>query len=397
MGMKLGIFLVALLFCLPALAGERIPYDRFLAEVREQNLELKGHAAELAAARAEADGIRLPPPMLGIGQMRDASGRATDFEASQAIPFPTKITTDHSARKFEASAHEEMEMAAHSDVLARARLLYFGLWQAQERLTLLREKQGVIQSHARLSAAGAQSDSLLRIHVLKAESDLDLLTNDVFAAEQALREKQIEMADFLNRDPSSFLPVAEELPMQNPPAAQEMARPPQVEEKRLMLESLEARESEAKSAWLPDFEVRYREMGGTAMNVRYSEIMVGASLPFLFFWEPRAASAKASAERMQGELQWEQERRKIDARKALLLAKADSLKKQLDQLYEKLLPRAEKRMKLVHNLAPRDMESLQDHRETMEAFPDLKLKALELRGEYEETLAQLYRYHRGAM
>lgn len=52
-------------------------------------------------------------------------------------------------------------------------------------------------------------------------------------------------------------------------------------------------------------------------------------------------------------------------------------------------------MKLVHNLAPRDMETLQDHRETMEAFPDLKLKALEIRRTYEETVAELLKFERG--
>jgi hypothetical protein len=58
----------------------------------------------------------------------------------------------------------------------------------------------------------------------------------------------------------------------------------------------------------------------------------------------------------------------------------------------KLLPRAEQRMKIVHNLAPRDMETIQDHRETMEAFPNLKMAELELRMQYEETIAELEKY-----
>ena len=49
-------------------------------------------------------------------------------------------------------------------------------------------------------------------------------------------------------------------------------------------------------------------------------------------------------------------------------------------------------MKAVHNLAPRDMETLQDHRETREAFPELQMKALELRLLYEETVTEIEKY-----
>lgn len=52
-------------------------------------------------------------------------------------------------------------------------------------------------------------------------------------------------------------------------------------------------------------------------------------------------------------------------------------------------------MRLVHNLAPRDMETLQDHRETMEAFPGFKLKALDIRDQYEQTVTELEKFQSG--
>ena len=176
------------------------------------------------------------------------------------------------------------------------------------------------------------------------------------------------------------------------PTGTEFLNPPQLEAKAFDLQSLREKESEARSSWFPDLNLRYRESGGTAMNPRYNEVMLGVSLPFVFFWEPKALSDRASVERLEGEIEFNKEKRKIDSRKVTLLAKAESLRKQLDLLNEKLLPRAEKRMRLVHNLAPRDMETLQDHRETMEAFPDLKMKALDLRLQYEEVVAELQTY-----
>lgn len=159
-----------------------------------------------------------------------------------------------------------------------------------------------------------------------------------------------------------------------------------------MLEGSKSRESEAKSSWFPELNIRYKKMGETSMTPEYSEIMVGASLPFVYFWEPKAASRSATADRLQAELAYSKERRRVETAKTVSRTKAEALKKQLENLKTKLLPRAEQRMKLVHNLAPRDMETLDDHRETMESFPDLKLKALELRMQYEEAAAELQKF-----
>ena len=228
----------------------------------------------------------------------------------------------------------------------------------------------------------------MTIHTLKAESDLDLLENEILEAEQALREQQILLAEYARKGPSDYRPTLEKPPLTALPSAQTLSTPFQLEAKKLSLAKLEARESEAKSSWFPDFNIRYRDIGGTPMTPGFREVMVGASIP-LFFWEPNAISKSARAEKLKGEAEYSQEKLNVEARTSSLLTRAETLKKQLDLISEKLLPRAEKRMRLVHNLAPRDMESLQDHREAMEAFPDLKLRALDLRLQYENTVAEL--------
>jgi len=390
---RIASFILSLLLLShTAIAEEPLTLDSFLAQVKAQNLGLKVESAKADAAEARAAGIKLPPPMVGLNRMSMADGSsASGFEVSQTIPFPTKLTSDRTARKFEAAAQAEMKKAVSSEVLAKARLLYFSMWAAQERLNLLKEKKAVIQQHIKLSRAGSRSDSFSNIHILKAESDVDALDNEVLTAEQTFRNKQIEAAEFVNADAGQFRPVAKEPPMTVLP--ENRTEPPhQLESARLTLESFKARESEAKSAWFPEFNLRYKQMEATPMFPRYNEVMVGVSLPFVFFWEPRAQSSSASAERLQAEFEFDREKRKIESEKTSLLVKADSLKKQLDNLATKILPRAEKRMRLVHNLAPRDMETLQDHRETMEAFPDLKLKALEYREQYEETVSELQKY-----
>jgi outer membrane protein TolC len=393
--LALPLFALMVLLTNRALAEEPLALESFLAQVKTQNLGLKVESAKADAASARAVGLNIPPPMAGIIQMNeDGGGKTSGFEVSQTIPFPTKLTNDRSARKFDAEAQAEMRKAASSEILAKARLLYFSMWAAQERLNLLKEKKSAISQHIKLSRAGSRSDSFWNIHILKAESDIDALDNEILSAEQTLRNKQIEAAEFVNRDQAQFRPVVQEPPRASIPQDSDITSPHQLESARLTLESFKARESEAKSSWFPEFNLRYKQMGQSSMYPRYSEIMVGMTVPFVYFWQPHAASSSASAQRLQAEYELDREKRKIQTEKASLLTKAESLKKQLDNLSTKLLPRAEKRMRLVHNLAPRDLETLMDHRETMEAFPELKLKALEYREQYEEAVSELQKYQK---
>jgi cobalt-zinc-cadmium efflux system outer membrane protein len=379
-----------------ALAGERLTFDAFVKAAREQNLSLKVESAKSEASRANSRGLTIPPPMVGFMRMTDQSGSsAGGFEVNQTIPFPSKIYHDHSARKLEAEAQEESRLGMESEILGKARLVYFNLWASQQRKDALKEKKSVIENHIRLSRAGVRGDSFLRIHLLKAESDLDLLENEILAIDQEIKEKQAAVAEFLNIDASSFHPDLEEPPLAVSPNENTLAASHQLEAARLSFESFKVREQAAGAAWFPDLFLRYKETGQTQLMPKLSEIMVGVSLPFLFPWEPSAASSKTTAFKLQSELEFEREKRKIASEGGVLISRATALKKQLDNISQRLLPRAEKRMKLVHNLAPRDMETLQDHRETMEAFPDLKLKALELRAQYETTIAELQKYERG--
>ncbi len=385
---RLVLTLIILISASTATAEESISLASYLKDVEAQNLTLKASDASVEAADARSVGIALPQPMVGFSQMRDDNGTASGFEVNQSIPFPTKLSNDRSARKFEAEAEKAAAHGLKNEVLAKARLLYISVWAAQERIQFLREKRSAIQQHLKLSRASTRSDSSLTIHTLKAESDFDLLESEVLEAQQALKEQQISLAEYARRSPSDYRPSLEKPPVSVAPAVKTLSSPFQLEAKKLTLAKLGARESEAEASWFPDFNLRYRDIGATPMTPGFREVMVGATIP-LFFWEPNAISKSARAEKLKGEAEYAQEKLSVEAKTSSLLARAESLKKQLDLISEKLLPRAEKRMRLVHNLAPRDMESLQDHREAMEAFPDLKLRALDLRLQYENTVAEL--------
>jgi outer membrane protein TolC len=370
--------------------------SEYLKIVEDQNLSIAASQASFEAADARAVGIKLPEPMIGLSQMQDSKGSSSGYEISQTIPFPTKLSNDHDARKFEAQMEQANSQGVKNEVLAKARLLYISTWAAKERVKLLQEKYDVIEKHLKLSQASTRSDSSLSIHALKAESDMDMVENEILEAKQVISEQQISLAEYAKQDPNSYLPNVEAPPMSSIPTAESISKPIQLEATRLNVEMFEARLSQAKSGWFPDINLKYREFGGgTTMMARNQEVMLSATLPFVFFWEPNATSKSAKAEKIKAQAIYDAEKLSISSKAAALTTRAESLKKQLELINQKLIPRAEKRMRFIRNLAPRDMESLQEHREGMEVFPDLKIKALELRLQYETTIAELLTYLSG--
>jgi outer membrane protein TolC len=392
----IATFLLLGLSSAKAFAGNHLTFDAFIKAVRQENLALQLESAKTQAALANAEGLAIPPPMVGYMRMTDQSGSsAAGFEIDQTIPFPTQLVRNHAARKFEAQAQEEARLGLESEILGNARLLYFNAWSSQQRRNALKEKKGALEIHLRLARAVVRGDSLLRIHLLKTESDLDLLENEILAVDQEIVEKQAAVAELINVDASSFRPEFDELPLLTPPSEHAFIFSHQLESARLSVESFKAKEQEARASWFPDLNLRYKQIGQTRLMPEISELMVGISLPFLFPWEPSASEAKASALRLQSEVAFQTEKRKINTLGSTLSSRASALEKQINNINQRLLPRAELRMKLARGLAPRDMETLQDHLETMLAFPDLKLKSLELQTQYEATRAELQKYQRG--
>lgn len=373
--------------------AQELTLENYLTQVRSQSLDLKIEQSKSDALDSKSTGLGIPPTMIGFSQMKEEDGSsANGIEINQTIPFPTKISGNHSARKYEFQSQEESRLDTEKQTLLKAKLAFFLLWQSQEKVSLLTEKKEALQNHTKIARSTARSDSFAAIHILKAESDLDLLDNDIESEKQILRERRFDMAVLANVDPILFKYTALEPKISVAPKISQIEDSHIYKSKIFNLESLKSKEFEARSSWLPDFNLRYKEVSATNTGMKYNEFMVGMTLPFLFFWEPYSASKQASRERLVGEYDLEKQKRIFNSDKVVLVSRIESLKKQLDIINAKLIPRAEKRMKLVHNLAPRDLETLQDHRETMEALPDLKLKALDYRIEYEKSVADLEKY-----
>lgn len=375
-------------------AVQNLTFDNFLTLVESQSPDLVVEKSMKDEADAKSSGIRLNPPMIGFMTMKEDGSTARGLEISQEIPFPTKIIKEQEARNLESKMQNSYFTYRRQEILLQARLIYFEFWKSYEKLKITKEKKDWLKTHTKITRSATRSDSDSQIHLLGVESELDMLENEVLEFESNFNEKKQNLKTMAPElKDLNFSPVTPE------PAILEInsnKKSALLDSKEKQVQKAEADLSLKKQSYLPDFFVRYRKFNESGMIPKNEEIMIGVSLPFLFFWQPKAESAEASAKLTRAQAELQKIRTQTETSLTSLLQKQESLKKQLDALNEKLIPRAHKRMKLVDNLSTRTMEGLETHRSVMLDYLDLKIKAVDVRFEFETTLIEILKLSKEA-
>ena len=369
-------------------------------------LASKNHP-EIAALRARVDAAQarrqaapsIPPPSLSLGVMGEqgpfnSNGRMENsIEVRQTLPFPTKLTAESRTRHYEEQATEEELQARLRSLRAEVRVAYFDLYRARELQGILHERKSILEAHVRRIRSTSLSDRMLQVHLLRFESEVELSQNELEKAQQESQVAQGALNVLVGQDPHTTLPVLEEPPLPGIPNValdSSVEGHPQIQALKSTAQAAEAASDRARAEWLPDFMLKYRYNrrfdGVTPSN---SEVMVGVELPFLFFWQPNGRAAEASARVAETRAQVVKSRNDLKFEQLKARTSAQSLYERILAYQKRILPKAEKRMKIAHSTAPTDMESLNEHRESTESLLDLRMASLSLRADYEKAIATL--------
>jgi outer membrane protein, heavy metal efflux system len=390
---QLRVLIVILFISQGAWGQNSISSEEFVNLALKQNLDIRLATAQSEEVKAIASGIRIPPPSVGFTQINMNGGQtAQGWQVSQTIPFPTKLSRDYSARQHAIYAQKEEELITKQEVTAQAKLIYFLIWESQEQESILLQKKEVLKKHISIAKSVAQSDTFAKIHVLKAESELDRIENELELVSQTHQERLSMAAQVLDKNPATFKLIATNPGLSSVPIITSVDDTPQIQAMDHHLQHYKYLEKAAQSEWLPDLTVNYSHMGETLRFPENNQIMVGVTLPFAYFWQPGAKSDESSAQRIKTEINLNKVKRNIQADKMNLDKAIQTLKNQMAILNDKILPRALKRKKLFQNIAPRDLSSLQEHLDTYLAIPDIHLQILILQSKYEQAVAMLSRY-----
>jgi outer membrane protein TolC len=362
--------------------ASRLTMPQFLSEVRATSPEFAIEKANVEGSRARASGIRINAPMIGYMQMKDGSGTNHGLEIAQEIPFPTKISHTKKVRDLELEAQLESSQLQEVSLLAEARAAFVAFWSTYARLNIQKEKHDWLINHVKITRTTSWSDTAAKIHLLEVETDADLVENEVLALESDLVEKRNGLKIY-----APGLKVDDLIPVEPEPIPIKFDKHSPSLLVTLREKELHAKEALVdlqKQAYAPDLFVRLRSYNGNESTPRSQELMVGISVPFLYFWQPKAEVAEASAQRMKAQAELQKSKIDLDGRFSSLIKRAESTQAQIRNLKEKLIPRSERQAKLVQNLSQRTMEGLDEHKKVMLGLLDLRIRAIELRVAYED-------------
>lgn len=383
------LYLILLIYqpTAPILAAEKLTLASFLKQVQEQSPDYQIETTNKEMAQLKAQGIKLADPMLGFMNMKESGSSQSGIEISQELSFPTKITAEKNSREAESKADSLASTFRQKELLISAKMAFLSYWSSYQKNETLAEKKIWIKEHLKLARAIAKADSTSQLHLLEIESELDAIESELVAAESELTQKYLSLKIFSpNMTEAMQVPLLPELTSLQ---IDSIADNNLIKTKEAELQSSEAFYSYKKQSYFPDLIFRFRSYQGNEMQPKNEELMVGLTLPFVFFWQPKNEAKEASLKVLKAQAELKKAQIEADSRIHILVEKSKSAKKQWQLLKDKLIPRAHKRMKLVENISVRSMEGLNEHRNVMLNYLDLKLKEIDLRTEYESNIAEL--------
>lgn len=360
--------------------------DEFIRLVLAESPDIGIESANLDVSKAQASGIRINPGMVGLMHMQTADQVSHGIELYQEIPFPTKIIQDKKIRSLDYETQKQFSSLQQTMVISKARVAYIEFWAVTMRLVLLKEKQKWLRQHVEIVRATTLSDNEAKVHLLGVESDVDLLASVVLNAEA----EQLAARNVLNTYAPSlknqkFVPI--EPALENPKVGE--LKSTFVAWKEAELKTKQARVALAKQSYVPDLAVRLQTWNGMETSQVERELMLGMTVPFLYFWQSQAKVKEANAEKAKAAFELQKISQLSESMLSSLVKKLATLKAQILVLQNKTIPRAAHRVDLMKNISTRTSQGLDAHQSVMTDYLDLKLVVIDLRVEYEKNLQEI--------
>jgi outer membrane protein TolC len=319
--------------------------------------------------------------MIGVSQMRNLQGNAYAFEIQQQVPLSSKLTDDKRTREHKFDLQKKESSYFSDSVLLEARLAFVNYWASYEKLKLMEELQKWLKHHLEYSQSLARSDTEMRVYALEIESSIGIYDNEINNIKNSLESEKVKLRRFVFD--SSYEP---NIPIFGDPSGfSESSGSSRISE--LDLSRLRVATSDfevAKSANLPNLFMKVRKLDRPMLGMANQEVMVGIDLPFAFFWQARAEEAEASASKIVAQARYQKSLVESEAFKKSLKAQADLTKMQLQNLDRISIPAADKRLRLLKNISPRDMSGLNSHYKVFQDAIELKSQRVDVRYRYEE-------------
>ncbi|MER3523634.1 MAG: hypothetical protein C4326_06070 [Ignavibacteria bacterium] len=374
-------------------------------EALRNNPELKAfeYHRDAMEVRAEAVGRLDDPELTFMHEMmpnfRWSGAMYSRIGIMQRLPFPGKLAAQSTIAEINAehAHHEHMEKA--NEVLARLRSAYYELWFAQRAALLNRENARLLEQFTKITQTRFSVGQAPQQDVLKAYVEIAKLDNQLVQLRQQELMAKAMLRTLLYRPSTDTLGIAsvsqEVAPLPSEDTLQVLAQRfrGMILHDSLSVEEANEMLSLMKKESLPDLTLGIEYMTIPNGNTRAWSVSAGISLPFMP-WSLARNSAKVE----EAEIQISRRQSALNNTRAMirsaitaLYAKAEALRKQLDNYSSVIVPQAQRSVQasmIAYQTGTTDFLMLID---SYRMLVELSMEQLMLRMQYELTVAELKR------
>jgi outer membrane protein, heavy metal efflux system len=398
-----------LIAAMPALGQTRpdsvSDLEHLVNEVIDRNPEIEAalHMMRVTDARAMQTGTLPDPEFTFMRELmpgfRFADALMQRLELMQTIPFPSKLSAQRELATItsEHAHHDHLEKI--NEVVDRVKNSYAELWYAQRAQALSAESEGLLKQFAMIARTRFGAGLAPQQDVLKVMVEQEKLANQsVMLTQQEAAAKAMLMA-VLNRNPLDTLGRAvyqDSVSFSaNPDTLVALAlqfRPMLYHDSLSVIEA-EAMQSVAHREYLPDFRLGVQYVTEPQGEFRGWTLIAGISIPFAPWTLSKAASRvdEADATRERAVASYHASRDMLVSAVRQLWYRLRGLNRQLHTYRESIIPHAEQSLRAsltAYQNGTSDFLMLIDAHRTL---LDLRMEALMLRMQYEQSLSALER------
>lgn len=400
----LSLVLPFILVC-PASAADSpaaadFPLAQALEQARGRNPEIKAARAEWEAAQARV----LPEktwkaPQVGIEYwgFRGASlGSAPEkwYDIGQDVPFPGKLHLKGESAAHEARRQEEVYKGIELDVLTRVKSAYYRYLLATKARENLSENAEIMRHFAKTTEAKYATSKASQSDVLRAQVELSKTLGALLTLEQEEDASKARLNALLDREPDEPLgspmePSLAPLTLTYPEIEKTaLALRPAIREAGHHVEHEKANLAAQRAEYLPDFSLQYsrRTRDGLPDD---SIAMVKMSLPFLYFWRPRAQTRAASAELAGAQAMLQNEQDQTRAALKTRWTKLQAVGRLVDLYRTSILPQAEQAVKVTEAAYQTDRVDFSSLLDSQRALLEFRLDHDQYVSQYGQSVAEL--------
>jgi outer membrane protein TolC len=258
-------------YCLLSAAANAVAGDLNLQELIDEalkkNHEILLYESKIATSRYKIPQAKsLPDPMFMFGYQNEGYKRYTYgemegaqwmFSASQAFPFPGKLSLKEKMALSDSESLKAIYDAARLSTVARVKELYYSLFLAYKSIDLLRDKAALFSRMEDAALARYSSGMAPQQEVLMAQTEKYMLLEKEEMQKQKIQALEAMLNTTVGRDVNSPLgrpvePVSTPYP-QDEQIKAAYINSPEIKAKEKMIAGAEAKVQMAKKEFYPDF------------------------------------------------------------------------------------------------------------------------------------------------